>query len=268
MKISDTLRTYIRDQHALYVCSSPCAKMQRSRTTRRWPFPSFSNPETCSNTRDCPRLRTTFNLCSTSPSAWSGRRYRHRSEMSDGSPFGFSFAIPVPALLLLLLPILAVLKERGTPGVTFSAPRCLPWADGAVHGPEPCSPCWLILPSRASSWRLPVRSLVARSREFTPVGTLCWLLNWFVFDACRGLQHRERSEPIASMRSSRSRSNSYDNALNIDLLLVKLCRAALPGQSLTDHDWLIQNLDLFPNWDGRGCHRLRDCISCGKLTQG
>jgi Ca-activated chloride channel homolog len=47
--------------------------------------------------------------------------------MSDGSPFGFSFAHPWVLLFLLLLPILAVLKGRigGTPGVTFSSTSAL-----------------------------------------------------------------------------------------------------------------------------------------------
>ena len=47
--------------------------------------------------------------------------------MSDGIPFGFSFAQPWVLLFLLLLPILAVLKGRfgGTPGVTFSSTSAL-----------------------------------------------------------------------------------------------------------------------------------------------
>jgi hypothetical protein len=47
--------------------------------------------------------------------------------MSDGTPFGFSFAHPWVLLLLLLLPILAVLKGRfgGTAGVTFSSTSAL-----------------------------------------------------------------------------------------------------------------------------------------------
>ena len=47
--------------------------------------------------------------------------------MSEGTPFGFSFAYPWVLLFLLLLPILAVLKGRfgGTAGVTFSSTSAL-----------------------------------------------------------------------------------------------------------------------------------------------
>ena len=47
--------------------------------------------------------------------------------MSDGTPFGFSFAHPWVLLLLLLLPILAILRGRfgGMPGVTFSSTSTL-----------------------------------------------------------------------------------------------------------------------------------------------
>jgi Ca-activated chloride channel homolog len=47
--------------------------------------------------------------------------------MSDGTPFGFSFAHPWVLFFLLLLPILAVLKGRfgGTAGVTFSSTSVL-----------------------------------------------------------------------------------------------------------------------------------------------
>jgi Ca-activated chloride channel homolog len=47
--------------------------------------------------------------------------------MTEGSPFGFSFAHPWVLLFLLLLPVLAVLKGRvgGTAGVTFSTTSAL-----------------------------------------------------------------------------------------------------------------------------------------------
>ena len=56
-----------------------------------------------------------------------GRRQDQRSQMSDGTPFGSSFAHPWVLLLLVLLPILAVLKGRfgGTAGVTFSSTSAL-----------------------------------------------------------------------------------------------------------------------------------------------
>ena len=169
------------------------------------------------------------------------------SQMTDGTPFGFSFAHPWVLLFLLLLPILAVLKGRfgGTAGVTFSSTSAL-----SALGRRRRSRAGALL---ALLTHLALASLIVAlarpqlGRTLTRIqasGVDIMLAldvsrSMLAEDYNIGAQRANRIEAVKQVTEQFIRQRPNDRIG----IVAFAGRPYLVSPLTLDHDWLIQNLD-------------------------
>ena len=167
--------------------------------------------------------------------------------MTEGSPFGFSFAHPWVLFFLLLLPILAVLKGRagGTAGVTFSTTSALSSLGRRRKSRAGALLALLTHLALASLIIALARPQLGRTLTRVEASGVDIMLaldvsrSMLAEDYSIGSQRANRIEAVKKVTEDFIRQRPNDRIG----IVAFAGRPYLVSPLTLDHDWLIQNLD-------------------------
>ena len=167
--------------------------------------------------------------------------------MTEGSPFGFSFAHPWVLLFLFLLPILAILKGRfgGTAGVTFSTTSALSSLGRRRRSRAGALLALLTHLALASLIIALARPQLGRTLTRVEASGVDIMLaldvsrSMLAEDYTIGSQRANRIEAVKKVTEEFIRQRPNDRIG----IVAFAGRPYLVSPLTLDHDWLIQNLD-------------------------
>ncbi len=257
VRVSDALRTYIRDQHGLDAVTRTSVEFLEVLRDNA----AFTDNEKAAISEfleSVDLLKYARQVCRRgrdSSSARDRRAGRARREpaanycfqMTEGSPFGFSFAHPWVLLFLLLLPILAVLKGRfgGTAGVTFSSTSALSSLGRRRRSRAGALLALLTHLALASLIIALARPQLGRTLTRVEASGVDIMLaldvsrSMLAEDYTIGSQRANRIEAVKKVTEEFIRQRPNDRIG----IVAFAGRPYLVSPLTLDHDWLIQNLD-------------------------